>query len=127
MFIRSGYSAQTRNVRSDALDSGTEHHHDARRVVIGRGDHAGAGGGQPRLVALVLELGDAHTIELDDIVLPGGLAPRPTALDDPPLALDAHDAAVEEDARGAADVRRSCDARDLLGGAEVSSVAVERV
>src|SRR3984957_5138895 len=106
MFIRSGYSAQTRRTRSvdgtsegggGETDSGTQHHHQAADVLIRRLDHKGRFGTKAGLQALALELGDVDASELDHVTFDGGptggasvTAIADIGRDTPPRALD-HD------------------------------------
>src|ERR1700685_4199644 len=105
MFIRSGYSAQTRRTRSAGgtgggggeEDSGTQHHHQAADVLIRRLDHKGRFGTKAGLQTLALEPGDPDASELDHVAFDGGPigGASVTALagigrDAPPRALD-HD------------------------------------
>src|ERR1700729_1587406 len=69
MFIRSGYSAQTRSRRS-----GTEHHHLGADVFLGRRNLRQSARRQPGRSGLALELLDAETIEMDPINLRRHLA-----------------------------------------------------
>src|ERR1700679_1250960 len=86
MFIRSGYSAQTRRTRSvggtggaggGETDSGTEHHDHAADVLVGRLDHERRLGAKAGLHALALEFGDAEQGELDRVALDGEPPRRP--------------------------------------------------
>src|ERR671930_347035 len=63
MFIRSGYSAQTRRVRS-----GTEYHHCRADVLERLRDAPPRLGAQAERRRLVLELLGLDAIELDDVV-----------------------------------------------------------
>src|ERR1700686_233944 len=117
MFMRSGYSAQTRRIRVDAKvrdgwegegvgdwRSDMEHHHVAARV-IGCGWNAAAGrGAQTGGNALALQLGGADAVELDQVMLDDrGVANAPLAFDDDGVALGLH-------ARGLARVADAIDA-----------------
>src|SRR5689334_3051394 len=62
MFIRSGYSAQTRSV------SGTQDHYFAADVVVGRGHRASLIGSQSSGCGLALELGGDEAVEMDHVV-----------------------------------------------------------
>src|ERR1700759_1520530 len=66
MFMRSGYSAHTRSVRSG---SGTKHHHRAPDVLLGGGDLHPAGRAQARGLALALEQVWIHAVEADEVAL----------------------------------------------------------
>src|SRR5579871_1003592 len=84
MFIRSGYSAQTRRT-----GSGTEHHHLAGRVFLGLADDAGRLGAQPRALRLPPELLLADAVEFDHILFARFVpALGPVAGEHDPLALD---------------------------------------
>src|SRR5580693_7217830 len=88
MFIRSGYSAQMRSVRS-----GTEHHHHAADVVLGGRDVPPGERLEPRRCAFALELGGTDAIEPDAVQLHGvvalGADRLPPALEHEPGIVDA--------------------------------------
>src|SRR5438874_9987297 len=106
MFIRSGYSAQTRKARaggspSPALRSGTQHHDGAAGVLLGGRDVARGRRGEAQRARLSSQLRRAQTVELDDASLAPdaagarGRSPRDVVAGghlDLALALD-HDAA----------------------------------
>src|ERR1700721_931604 len=69
MFIRSGYSAQTRSV-----GSGTERHHHARAVVVGRRNLRPARGPQPGIGPLTLHRLGGDAVETHFVELNGQLA-----------------------------------------------------
>src|SRR5438445_6463087 len=69
MFIRSGYSAHTRS-------SGTEDHHLAPRVVLGRRHPSAPAAGESRRLPLALETPNGQAVEADDVVLDAPLAGR---------------------------------------------------
>src|ERR1700729_486427 len=66
MFMRSGYSAQTRSVGGA---SGTEHHHRAPDVVLGGRDLHPAGGPQAGGLALGLQDVGGDVVEVDEVLL----------------------------------------------------------
>src|ERR1700730_4686809 len=81
MFIRSGYSAQTRSVVgacSEAPSSGNERHHLAPQMLLGGLDAPDRPRTQTRREPLPLKLLDAEEIELDHVTLAFG-ARRPRA------------------------------------------------
>src|SRR5437588_4116534 len=59
MFIRSGYSAQTRRSRL----SGIEHHHHAAHMIAGGADLRPSGGTQPDRRSLAFELAGGQGID----------------------------------------------------------------
>src|SRR5665213_3110028 len=147
MFIRSGQSAQTRRTRDAeergddggaSVDSGTQHHHRAGDVRIGRCDLPSGLGAKSRLQPLRLHLGCAEAGELDDITLArrltdailrtwlSGTGPSGGG-SDPPLTLD-YDARREHAyARGLADIERLADACRLGRWAEPAVGHIERL
>src|SRR6476620_6207124 len=92
MFIRSGYSAQTRSTRS-----GTEHRHRRPDVLVAFGDADRRLGAQPVRGRLGLEPGDVEAVELDDV---GARAARAARGDDRPDALDRGPVAAVADGDG---------------------------
>src|SRR5947209_3689285 len=73
MFIRSGYSAQTRSVLGASPPrSRTKHHHVALQILVGGLDAARGSGVPTRRDPLALELLDAHEVELDHVPLAAG-------------------------------------------------------
>src|SRR6478672_2919724 len=89
MFIRSGYSAQTRSTRS-----GTEHRHRRPDVLVALGNADRRLGAQAVRGRLGLEPGDVEAVELDDVdagaARAAGRDDRPDALDRGPVAVVAH-------------------------------------
>src|SRR2546421_12082720 len=66
MFIRSGYSAQTRSVLPDVPGgSGTEHHDVARQILVRGLDAARRAPVQAGRDPLAFELLDVHEVEAD--------------------------------------------------------------
>src|SRR5579863_3742975 len=72
MFIRSGYSAQTRSVRG----SGTEDHHLAADMLLGRRDAANRVGAEAGPLAGLLQTLNAEDVERDAIGARGAGALR---------------------------------------------------
>src|SRR5919201_2968119 len=91
MFRRSGYSAQTRSVRSG---SGTEHHHVRADVLVGGGHRAWRQGHEAGRRALGGEGGSVGPSQAHDVSLrraaPGAVDGLADALDHHLLALGAH-------------------------------------
>src|SRR4051812_3069352 len=117
MFIRSGYSAQTRSVRPA---SGTQHHHRRADVVVGLGDRARGLDAQPGIGALGLERRGLEAVEADDVLLDGPPARGVDGLADATdhgavrLLADADRAAGVDDAVDLADVGQRRQAADLV-------------
>src|SRR5436190_18993650 len=89
MFIRSGYSAQTRS-----WGSATEHHHHAADMIEGRVDHGPADRLQPSGSRLALKSGRTEAIEPDPVDLDGqaagGSNDFTVALEHIPIVLGPH-------------------------------------
>src|SRR5271154_1155991 len=115
MFMRSGYSAQTRSAcvgeraaLAGAAASGTKHHDDAADVIVGRLDSARRLRRQPAREPLALELLRAPAIELDDVALARGARrlQRPAGRNQDPCALDSDAAPAHPPAGGPAQQER---------------------
>src|SRR5271154_3045034 len=134
MFMRSGYSAQTRSAcvgeraaLAGAATSGTKHHDDAADVIVGRLDSARRLRRQPGRDPLALELLRAHAIELDDVALARGARrlPRPAGGNQDPFALDSEAAPAPPPAGGSAKKESPVLACRPRRGASVPGRAVE--
>src|SRR5438270_3955586 len=123
MFIRSGYSAQTRSVLPDGRGgSGTEHYDVARQILVCGLDAARRAPVQAGRDSLAFELLDVHEVEADHVALarargraPAGQAAR---------AVGRRLAAAGQDLAGAFDhdavaARTDADrATDVVGAGE---------
>src|SRR5919198_3482161 len=106
MFIRSGYSAQTRRTRASA----TEHHHRGADVLLSLRDLAARQHAQPGGARLGLERRGGEVVEADDVALD---APAAVVFDDLVQALDGHGVALLAQRDGAAGVDPAADLADL--------------
>src|ERR1700749_90261 len=90
MFIRSGYSAQTRSTGG----TGTQQHHLAADVVVGRSDGRPPAATQSDALRLGLELVTGQAVEPDHVLLDRSRArradPLAPALEHKPFAVGAH-------------------------------------
>src|SRR3954469_14457878 len=122
MFMRSGYSAQTRSVRPSRGPSATQHHHGGPDVGLGLGDRARALDPEARRLALGLERRGVEVVEADAILLDGEVAGRvdrlAQAADPRAFGFLVHGdrPARVDDPVDLADVRRGRQAVDLVEG-----------
>src|SRR5271165_307903 len=131
MFMRSGYSAQTRSgpgAEWVGVSSGTEHHHRAAHVLLGGGHLASGERLKVGRHSLPLELPSAYAVELDDLAPRARRALRAPAVGDHPvLTLDENGALEHAHAGRTAHVEDSLDTDALRRGLAGSVGAVERL
>src|SRR5882672_2211543 len=108
MFISSGYSAQTRSVRS-----ATQHHHRRADVLERLRDLPGRLRAQAEGGGLVREVLGVETVELDDVVRG---RPRAVARDDLAHALDGGAVAEVAHRDGAARIDHGADLAEVGDG-----------
>src|SRR5215211_1191297 len=105
MFITSGYSAQTRRVRS-----GTEHHHVRADVLVGLRDASPGQDAQAGRAGLLLERRRLHAVQADDVALGRTATLTVDRLADP---LERHAPALVAHGDGPAEVDDPVDVGDV--------------
>jgi hypothetical protein len=135
MFMRSGYSAQTRRTAADGdpvvveeeregvaeWRSGTQHHHSAAGVIVGGLDLASRLWLKTSDRALAFQLRGVKEIELDEVTL------QVRRIADAPVTFDGDLLSHGRHARGLTGVEDTIDAHRLRRWAEATVSAVERL